>query len=124
MIAKEENIKRGKAAKRKGNRLEYYTTKEFIKAGFDSDKISGSGASTHRKGDVKVKAGYWNFNFDCKSRQSISIYKWWEKQKKDVKPTFTAGLILKQDYGDLLVVLSFKDFINLLKDLEETKEVK
>ena len=121
MKTKEEYSLQGKASKRKGNKLENYTTKEFIKAGFDTDKVSGSGASTHRKGDVKLKAGYHNFNFDCKSYERIGIYKWWKKQKSDTHITFTPGLVLREDYGDILVVLKFEDFINICKDLEEIK---
>ena len=118
---KEEYSKIGKASKRKGNKFEYDMTRHFLSCGFDADKISGSGSSTHRKGDVKVKIGYYNFNFDCKDYKKIGIYKWWRKQKADTQRTFTPGLLLKQDYGDILVVLRLEDFTNICKDLEELK---
>jgi len=119
--SKEEYRKLGKASKRKGNKFEYDVTRHFLSCKFDADKISGSGSSTHRKGDVKVKIGYYNFNFDCKDYKKIGIYKWWRKQKADTERTFTPGLVLKEDYGDELVVIRLKDFCDIGKDLEEVK---
>ena len=113
--------KLGKASKRKGNLFEYAMTRTFLSAGFDADKISGSGSSTHRKGDVKAKIGYFNFNFDCKHHTKIGIFRWWRKQKADTQATFIPGLILKEDYSDILVVLRLEDFIDIGKDLEEVK---
>ena len=123
MKTKEEYSKQGKASKRKGNLFEYDMTRHFLSCGFDADKISGSGSSTHRKGDVKVKIGYFNFNFDCKDHKKIGIYRWWRKQKADTENTFIPGLILKEDYSDILVVLKLKDFCDMGKDLDENKTI-
>lgn len=120
--SKEFYQKLGKASKRKGNKFEYDMTRTFLHYGFDADKISGSGSSTHRKGDVKVKIGYFNFNFDCKHNKKIGIFRWWRKQKYDTQATFIPGLLLKEDYSDILVVLKLEDFIDIGKDLEELKK--
>lgn len=121
MITKEQYSKQGKTSKRKGNKFEYDMTRHFLSRGFDADKISGSGSSTHRKGDVKVKIGYYNFNFGLKHYKRIAIFRWWDKHKKQVEKTFTPGMITKEDYSDILVTIKLKDFCDMGKDLEEIK---
>jgi hypothetical protein len=121
---KEEYSKIGKASKRKGNKFEYDLTRFFLSKRFDADKVSGSGASTHRKGDVRLSAGYFRFNFDAKHYSKIGIFRWWDKHKKDVERTFIAGLITKEDYSDILVSIKLEDFADICIDLEELKRIK
>lgn len=124
MKTQEEYSKIGKASKRKGNKFEYDMMRYFLSKSFDTDKIPGSGASTHKKGDLKLRAGFWHFNFDCKHYRRLSIFRWWNKHKKDVEKTFIPGIISKEDYSDILVSIKLEDFTNICIDLEELKKIK
>lgn len=124
MKTQEEYSKIGKASKRKGNKFEYDLMRYFLSGGFDTDKVSGSGASTHKKGDVKLRAGYFHFNFDAKHYTKIGIFRWWNKHKKDVEKTFIPGIISKEDYSDILVSIKLEDFKDICTDLEELKKIK
>jgi len=124
MTTTEEYQKRGKAAKRKGNKFEYDMMRYFLSKEFDADRVPGSGASTHKKGDLKLRAGFWHFNFDCKRYKRLSIFRWWDKHKADVEKTFIPGIISKEDYSDILVSIKLEDFADICRDLQELKEVR
>jgi len=106
-------------SKQKGNRLEREVVKVVQDAGFVGERAYASnGKSLGLEEDVDVKmTGHYvhpidktkferSFSIQCKSRKTIANY---------IKPPESCNFtILKEDRGELLAVIPFKELLKLL----------
>ena len=87
----------GKAPKQKGNRLEREAVKLLIAAGIQAKRVPLSGSVKGFESDVIITVSGRDFRFECKSRKEFkTLYGWLQGN---------AGLILKGDYKEPLLVL-------------------
>ena len=108
----------------KGKRGETITT-EIIE-GFDfcdcfRQPGSGSGKNPKFKSDLYVRINLADdLKFELKSEnkfiERIAIFRWWDKLKKEVLPTYTPVMTLKENNSDTLIALRLQDFLGLLQD--------
>lgn len=98
-------------SKEKGNRLERAIVKAFIEAGYDCQRAWGSnGRSLGMPDDVDAVAvvNGRQLKIQAKSRKSIADY---------IKPPASCdATIVKEDRGDMLVVIPLKKLIDLLHE--------
>lgn len=96
-------------SKAKGNRLERAIVQAFMEAGYECQRAWGSnGRSLGLPDDVDVLAlvNGGALKIQAKSRKSIADY---------IKPPASCdATIVKEDRGDMLVVIRLNDFLNLL----------
>ena len=123
--SKEYYSKQGKASKRKGSRGETITTEIVEKFKFcDCFKQpgSGSGKNPKYKSDLYIRIKLASdLKFDLKSENKfldrIAIFRWWDKLKKEILPTYIPVMTLKENSSDTLVALKLQDFLGILQDV-------
>jgi len=91
-------------SKEKGDRLERQIVNLAKDFGLQASRVPLSGAATGFKDDVIIE----NIRYECKSRAGgfKQIYKWLGD---------CAGLFIKDDRQDALVVIRAKDYMDLLQ---------
>ena len=95
----------GRAAKRKGDRLERLVVDAFRKAGFEAKRVPLSGAAPDYPGDVIVTLGGAEYTLECKSRKDFkTLYGWLEPNN---------ALVIKGDRREALLVLRLEDALEL-----------
>lgn len=95
----------GRAAKRKGDRLERLVVDTFRKANFEAKKVPLSGAAPDYPGDVIVTLGDVEYTLECKSRADFkTLYGWLEPNN---------ALVIKGDRQEPLLVIRLRDALEL-----------
>ena len=104
----------GKAAKQKGNRVERECVNLAKGFGFESRRAWGSDGRSlgwHEEVDMTITTKEDLYKFQVKARKKIGdLY----KPCDDVY-----GQIIKEDRGEPLVTIRYKDFLLLLKKITE-----
>ena len=105
-----------KTPKQKGNRLEYEIAKYYNrKLDPYAKRMPMSGALQDFKADI-LKRHYDGWVDECKSREKIAIYKWWEQavcQANGKKPV----LFIKANHRPILAVISVEDYFDMREEL-------
>jgi len=104
------------SAKQKGNRLEYEVAK-FYQRKLDKDarRMPCSGALDNNKGDI-LKRIWDGWSDECKSREKIAIYDWWEqtvRQANSDKPV----LFIKGNNKPILAVIRIEDYFDMREEI-------
>lgn len=76
-----------------------------------------SGAMDYYKGDI-LKSRYDGWSDECKSREKIAIYEWWEqtvRQANQDKPV----LFIKANNKPILAVIRIEDYFDMREELED-----
>ena len=107
-----------KSPKQKGNRLEYKIA-QFYQRKLDKDarRMPTSGALDNYKSDI-LKRIYDGWSDECKSREKIAIYDWWEQAVRQAginKPV----LHIKANHKPILTVMSVEDYFELREELQD-----
>jgi hypothetical protein len=120
----DRGIMTGKASQRKGKLGETITT-EIIES-FDfcdcfRQPGSGSGKNPKFKSDLYIRITLasdlkWELKSENKFIERIGIFRWWDKLKKEILPTYLPVMTLKQNNSDTLIALKLKDFLGILQD--------
>lgn len=101
----------GKASRDKGARFEREVVNGFKFFGLDARRTAYSGAMDWEKGDIRVTPSYPGaeraLSGECKRRASLPVI-FNELGEHDF-------LAVKEDRGQILIVLRFKDFAELLQ---------
>lgn len=94
-------------SKQKGNRFERKVVKIAKEMGLEAERAWGSnGRALGLTEEVDVLIG--GLPFQCKTRHKIADY---------ILPEPSVyGQIIKEDRGEIFVVLRYKDFLNLIKE--------
>lgn len=101
----------GRSAKRKGTRVEREFVNQAKAEGLDARRVPGSGAFAGLPGDCYIEG----LRCECKARKTG-----WATMEK-----WIAGndvLLLKPDRSDAMVVMWWKDWVQMLKELKELRE--
>lgn len=107
---------KGKSAKNKGNRFEYYLRdhfKDHIDIDTRKNLMSGAG---YDKGDIRIPS--LNIVIEAKNQKTISLIEWWEQSKVqalgDDIPVLALRNPRKAEFAETLVVISLEHFTDLL----------
>lgn len=112
-----------KTSKQKGNKLERIIATFYArKLDKDARRMPTSGAIDSFKGDI-LKRIYDGWSDECKSRERIVIYEWWDQavaQAGNQKP----ALHVKANHRDPLTVIATKDYFDMREELQDWREKK
>ncbi|MCL4417507.1 MAG: hypothetical protein M1365_12585 [Actinobacteria bacterium] len=111
-------------SKNKGTAAENKAKNKFRSHNLKSFRMFRSGADPFFKGDVVLGFGPWTFNFESKHHARISIFRIWEKHKRIIPGSQIPGMILREDYSDILVAITIQDFCIMAETIEEYHELK
>lgn len=107
---------KGKSAKNKGNRFEYYLRdyfKKYIDVGTRKNLMSGAG---YDKGDLRIPS--LSIVIEAKNQKNIFLIKDWEQAKEqalgDDLPVLAIRNPRKKEFDETLIVLSLDHFKTLL----------
>lgn len=107
-----------KSPKQKGNRLEYEIA-ELYKRKLDpaARRMPLSGAARDFKSDI-LKRRWDGWSDECKSREKIAIYSWWEQTVRQAglsKPV----LHIKANNKEKLTVIRTSDYFDMREELDD-----
>ncbi len=116
---------KSRSAKNKGWRLESWIL-EVVRRELDSGahRVAGSGSGAD-KGDIRSPK--YNLEIEAKNQEKVHLLEWWEQTKREHTGDNLNVLALrnprKPEFEEVLVVMDFGDFLNLVKSQQEETEV-
>ena len=113
---------KARSAKQKGNRLEAYIAKMYNrKLDPHARRMPMSGAVAGFKADI-LKRFYDGWKDECKSRASITIYKWWEQTTSQCQGREKPVLHIKADHREVLTVIRTEDYFDMREELKDWQD--
>lgn len=91
---------------------------------FDGAKRNMGSGAVNRDDSGNARSGdliHPIYQIECKIRQKIGIFRWWEKLKKEAGETGKIPVLITREKGnakDILVTLHWKDFVKMKKAWE------
>ena len=108
-------------SKHKGNAFERKIANDIKEYGLDKNaRRSIMSGAVFEAGDLKTKLDYY---IECKHRKKINVYSFWHQIKREVSKHIGTRkkplVVMRKDGEDILAVLDWYDFLNLLAELGE-----
>lgn len=109
-----------KSKKAKGKNLELWLASELRRTKADSNAraMPGSGAFTHFKSDIYTKLPY---SFECKSQETTKVWDWYSQANSQAGMMETPIVVFKRNYSEPMALLSARDLIGIIAELEDYK---
>jgi len=103
-------------SKIKGNSLEAKVA-QFYQRKLDKDarRMPCSGALDNNKGDI-LKRIWDGWSDECKSREKIAIYEWWEQTVRQA-PNQRPVLFIKANNKPILAIVRIEDYFDMREEL-------
>ena len=107
----------------KGANLERKIAELIRASGLDDNakRSFRSGAHWSYKSDIYTKLPY---SIEAKWQETLKIWKWWEQADANKQPMKPPVLIFTSNFRPIMITMKFEDFLDLVKEKEEYKELK
>lgn len=107
-------------SKQKGARFERLLASKFREYGYEARRGQQyCGAN----GDADV-VGLPYIHVEAKHRERMSLYEWMEQAKRDARPGEHPVVFHKKNNADILVTMTFDDFMEIYKEYEASMDLK
>lgn len=111
-------------SQQKGKRFERELAKELEKVFSVKCKRTPQSGGWEMKGDIISVQGVPSlYHWECKCQESLNIWNALAQAERDCQVGKTPVVVFKRNFSQTYVALKKDDFINLLLELKEIKEV-
>lgn len=111
-------------SKQKGARFERLLASRFREYGYDARRTAQYCGNT---GDASDVVGLPGLHIEAKHQERMQLYEWMSQAKRDAKAGgkgYLPAVFHKKNNADILVTMTFEDFMNLYVEWEAGQALK
>lgn len=111
-------------SREKGANFERYVSRMFREYGYEAHRTAQHKGNTGNAADVE--GNYYGLHLECKSYKRIAVYDWMQQAIHDAKAEGKGNkpiVIMKENYGDPLVLMRFPDFMEMYTEWEAGQDL-